>query len=97
MHIKCILFVTISKHGAPIDMHSRVDFQRLKFEIGCDDIVATLAARHANLEKAIQDEDRRPAPDVLTLTGLKRRKLRVKDEIYRLRIGEPRALRRLSG
>jgi len=78
-------------------MYGRVDLLRLNYEIGCDDIVATLAARHANLEKAIQDEDRRPAPDVLTLTGLKRRKLRVKDEIRRRQVRENWALRRSIG
>lgn len=78
-------------------MYGRVDLLRLNFEIGCDDIVATLAARHANLEKAIQDEDRRPAPDVLTLTGLKRRKLRVKDEIHRRRRDDIVSLRRSNG
>jgi len=66
-------------------MYSRLDPATLAFEIGVDDYLATLAARHAGLERAIQEEARRPAPDGLSLTHLKRRKLRVKDEITRLR------------
>jgi hypothetical protein len=33
-------------------------------------------------EKAIQDEAQRPAPNTLSLAELKRRKLRVKDQIF---------------
>jgi hypothetical protein len=54
-------------------------------EFGVDDYRACLAARHANLERAIQEEWRRPVPDQLSLTALKRRRLRVKDEIVGLR------------
>lgn len=66
-------------------MYSRLDPFAPIFEIGADDYLATLAARHAGLERAIEEEARRPAPDGLSLTDLKRRKLRVKDEIARLR------------
>ena len=66
-------------------MYSRIDPVMLAFEIGVDDYLATLAARHAGLERAIQEEAGRPAPDGLSLTDLKRRKLKVKDEIARLR------------
>lgn len=66
-------------------MYSRIDPLALVFEIGVDEYLATLAARHAGLERAIQEEARRPAPDGLSLTDLKRRKLKVKDEIARLR------------
>lgn len=66
-------------------MYSRLDPATLAFEIGVDDYLATLAARHAGLERAIQEEAERPAPDGLSLTHLKRRKLMVKDEITRLR------------
>ena len=65
-------------------MYSRIDPVALVFEIGVDEYLATLAARHAGLERAIQEEARRPAPDGLSLTYLKRRKLKVKDEITRL-------------
>ena len=68
-------------------MYSRIDPLALVSEIGVDDYVATLAARHAGLERAIQEEAGRPAPDGLSLTDLKRRKLKVKDEITRLRTG----------
>lgn len=57
-------------------------------EFGVDDYRACLAAKHANLERAIQEEWERPAPDQLSLTALKRRRLKVKDEIVRLRTGE---------
>lgn len=54
-------------------------------EFGVDDYRACLAAKHANLERAIQEEWERPAPNQLSLTALKRRRLRVKEEIVRLR------------
>ena len=52
---------------------------------GVDDYRACLAARHANLERDIQEEWGRPVPNQLSLTALKRRRLRVKEEIVRLR------------
>jgi len=44
-----------------------------------------LKQRHAALEMRIADEDQRPRPDSETLARLKIEKLRVKDEIERLR------------
>ncbi|MBV8870764.1 MAG: DUF465 domain-containing protein [Acetobacteraceae bacterium] len=44
-----------------------------------------LKERHASLESRILDEDQRPRPDSETLTRLKIEKLRVKEEIERLR------------
>ncbi len=44
-----------------------------------------LKERHAALELRIADEDQRPRPDSETLTRLKIEKLRVKEEIERLR------------
>ena len=44
-----------------------------------------LKERHAALEMRIVDEDQRPRPDSDTLTRLKIEKLRVKEEIERLR------------
>jgi hypothetical protein len=44
-----------------------------------------LRERHASLESRILDEDQRPRPDSDTLTRLKIEKLRVKEEIERLR------------
>lgn len=44
-----------------------------------------LKERHANLEVRIADEDQRPRPDSDVLMRLKLEKLRVKEEIERLR------------
>ena len=44
-----------------------------------------LGARHQSLEKAIQDELRRPSADELKLKELKRQKLKLKDELEALR------------
>jgi len=44
-----------------------------------------LGARHQSLEKAIQDEIRRPSSDDLKLQELKRQKLKLKDELEALR------------
>ncbi|MFC3071443.1 YdcH family protein [Phenylobacterium soli] len=44
-----------------------------------------LGARHQSLEKAIQDELRRPSADDLRLQELKRQKLKLKDELESLR------------
>ncbi len=63
-------------------MYSRLDRVRMSNDLGLDDYVASLAAKHASLEKAIQDEAERPSPNTLSLGELKRRKLRVKDQIY---------------
>ncbi len=47
-----------------------------------------LKVRHASLEAEIASEDQRPRPDDTMLTRLKLEKLRLKDEIERLR-GQP--------
>ncbi|HTI79003.1 MAG TPA: DUF465 domain-containing protein [Acetobacteraceae bacterium] len=44
-----------------------------------------LKERHASLEMRILDEDQRPRPDSEMLTRLKIEKLRVKEEMERLR------------
>lgn len=44
-----------------------------------------LEERHASLERQIQEEDSRPRPNELELQRLKREKLRLKEEIERLR------------
>lgn len=64
------------------------DLVNLTSIFGVDDYRACLAARHANLERDIQQEWGRPAPDQLSLTALKRHRLRVKEEIVRLRAVE---------
>ena len=63
-------------------MYSKLDPTEISNDLGFDDFVASLAAKHANLEKAIQDEAQRPAPNTLCLAELKRKKLRVKDQIF---------------
>jgi hypothetical protein len=44
-----------------------------------------LKERHASLEMRISDEDHRPRPDSEALMRLKLEKLRLKDEMERLR------------
>jgi hypothetical protein len=44
-----------------------------------------LKERHAGLESRIADEDHRPRPDEGTLSRLKLEKLRLKEEMERLR------------
>ena len=63
-------------------MYSRLETADISIDLGLDDYVASLAAKHANLEKAIQDEAQRPAPNTLSLAELKRKKLRIKDQIF---------------
>jgi hypothetical protein len=48
------------------------------------DRIESLRAKHAHLEHEIDDEIRRPAPNPEMVTDLKRRKLRIKDEIFEL-------------
>jgi hypothetical protein len=50
-----------------------------------DSRIESLKVRHANLETRIADEDQRPRPDQDTLTRLKLEKLRLKEEMERLR------------
>lgn len=47
--------------------------------------IETLKASHASVEAAIHAEVRRPLPDDVRIRDLKRAKLRIKDEINRLR------------
>lgn len=47
--------------------------------------IESLAERHASLEARILDEDRRPRPNTVELTRLKAEKLKVKEELERLR------------
>ena len=46
--------------------------------------VTDLKHRHAELEKTIEDEVRRPHPDQDVVAGLKKEKLRIKDELVGL-------------
>jgi len=45
----------------------------------------SLKSRHASLERSIAEEDLRPQPDSETLARLKREKLRLKEEMERMR------------
>ena len=48
------------------------------------DEVVDLKIRHAELEKTIEDEIGRPHPDQNVVAGLKKEKLRIKDELVGL-------------
>jgi hypothetical protein len=43
--------------------------------------ISALQTKHAGLERAIHDELNRPSPDLAAVQLLKRRKLRIKDEL----------------
>lgn len=47
--------------------------------------LSTLKERHADLETKIAEEGQRPRPDTDTLGRLKREKLRVKEEMERIK------------
>lgn len=51
----------------------------------CEARIDALTNKHHELEEAIEDENQRPLPDSLRLLQLKREKLRIKEEIVRLR------------
>lgn len=44
-----------------------------------------LATKHENLERAIEEENHRPLPDDYVIAQLKREKLKIRDELERLR------------
>ena len=47
--------------------------------------IDSLKGRHASLEARIGEEDQRPQPNAESLARLKREKLRLKEELERLR------------
>ena len=47
--------------------------------------IESLKSRHADLESRIFDEDQRPRPDADVMMRLKLEKLRLKEELERLR------------
>ena len=47
--------------------------------------IESLKDKHASLETLIMSEDQRPQPNTMELTRLKLEKLRVKEEMERLR------------
>jgi hypothetical protein len=48
------------------------------------DRIEALKVKHAELEHAIDEENRRPLPNRDAVSDLKRQKLRIKDEIFSL-------------
>lgn len=48
------------------------------------DRIEALKEQHAALERAIDEENRRPMPNQDAISGLKRQKLRIKDELFQL-------------
>ncbi len=46
--------------------------------------LTALAAKHANLENLISEENQRPCPDTATLAQLKKEKLKIKEEMTRI-------------
>ena len=46
--------------------------------------VSSLHLKHAGLEKRIEEEMNRPRPDIAVIQTLKKRKLRIKEEIAHL-------------
>jgi hypothetical protein len=48
----------------------------------------SLKTRHASLDTKITEEDHRPRPDPETLSKLKLEKLRLKEEMSRIKIGD---------
>ncbi len=45
------------------------------------DRLESLRVKHSQLEEALEEEFRRPLPDSYAIADLKRRKLRIKDEL----------------
>lgn len=43
--------------------------------------VSALQLKHAGLERQLADEQSRPLPDIVTIQMLKKRKLRIKEEL----------------
>ena len=48
------------------------------------DRIETIREKHAALERALDEENKRPLPNQDAVHDLKRQKLRIKDEIYQL-------------
>ena len=46
--------------------------------------VSALQTKHAGLERMIEEEMTRPAPDYDMIQALKKQKLRIKEEIYHI-------------
>jgi hypothetical protein len=66
------------RYFSAVVMSSRRDYMSQR------DRIEALREKHAALERAIDEENRRPLPNDDILYDLKRQKLRIKDEIYHL-------------
>ena len=51
-----------------------------------DKHTASLRARHAELEEALEVETHRPLPDQVAIKDIKKQKLRIKDELARMEV-----------
>lgn len=49
-----------------------------------DTDIGALRAKHADLEAKLEDELRRPVPDEVAMSEIKRLKLRIKDQISQM-------------
>ena len=49
-----------------------------------NDTIDALRAKHADLEAKLEDELRRPVPDEVAMSQIKRLKLRIKDQISQM-------------
>jgi len=49
-----------------------------------EDRIEALRMRHAALESELKSENQRPSPDDAVVAGIKKEKLRLKDEMNRL-------------
>jgi hypothetical protein len=54
--------------------------------MGLESHIQELTDRHYKLEEQIRDEQHRPHPDDIVLAELKKKKLRLKEEIQRLKL-----------
>lgn len=52
--------------------------------MGHDARLEALQARHAEIEFTLIEEERRPLPDFTLVHELKRKKLKIKDELHRM-------------
>jgi hypothetical protein len=68
--------IASSRSGGQMTLQSRID---------------SLRSRHAELESRLAEEDQRPRPDADVMLRLKLEKLRLKEEMERLRSAEMHA------
>src|SRR6516225_1725654 len=64
--------------------HQPLSSSRRRKWMSPQDRIEALKAKHAELERAIDEENSRPLPNRDAVSDLKRQKLRIKDEIFEL-------------